>query len=238
MVADGSGAMSYVASVGADHPVVYLRLDETMGMLAVDRSGLGNDATYMTIGAGMIGYATPGALRSDPDPAVALNGAGSLGTGDQAQIQLPGAFNPFTGDFTVEVWVNPRSFPIGGWNEGIFLFEEYLVAGFRIGWSTPGAPALWTNEGGGSSGVTGSTAMMLSAWNYVVVTKAGAQVTIYLQGDVVASSPIVYVTPSTAAENCLGACHGMPTDGSYDELAIYDYALPPDRVAAHYAAGG
>jgi len=29
----------------------------------------------------------------------------------------------------------------------------------------------------------------------------------------------------------------MPSDGVFDELAIYDYALPQARVTAHYATG-
>jgi hypothetical protein len=222
--------------VESDNPVAYLRLDESMGTVAIDRSGHGNNGLYQLDTCATISYGIAGALVGDPDPAIAVSADGNLGNGCVAEVTLPAAFDPFTGDFTVEQWVEPAQVPPGGMMFSIFLFEDYLIAGFRIGWSWEMFPAMWTSQGGGTSSVVGTTALAMDAWSHVVVTKAGTQVTIYLQGAMVAQAAVVYVTPSTAADNCLGGCHGMPSFGAFDELAIYDYALSPERVAAHYAA--
>src|SRR3989442_12331717 len=52
---------SYRASVLADHPVAYWRLDEETGTVMVDASGNGNDGAY----AGAVTLGQPGALASD-----------------------------------------------------------------------------------------------------------------------------------------------------------------------------
>src|SRR2546422_11078822 len=63
---------SYRASVLADHPVAYWRLDEETGTGLVDASGNGNDGTY----AGAVSLGQPGALASDGDTAVGVGPAG------------------------------------------------------------------------------------------------------------------------------------------------------------------
>src|SRR2546430_6231874 len=61
---------SYRASVLADHPVAYWRLDEETGTVMVDASRNGNDGAY----AGAVTLGQPGALASDGDTA-----AGEIG---------------------------------------------------------------------------------------------------------------------------------------------------------------
>src|SRR2546430_16501003 len=66
---------SYRASVLADHPVAYWRLDEETGTVLVDASGNGNDGTY----AGAVTLGPPGALASDSDTAAGVGPAGRPG---------------------------------------------------------------------------------------------------------------------------------------------------------------
>src|SRR2546427_12015435 len=59
---------SYRASVLADHPVAYWRLDEETGTVMVDASGNGNDGAY----AGAVTLGQPGAPASDGGTAVGV----------------------------------------------------------------------------------------------------------------------------------------------------------------------
>src|SRR2546422_5200417 len=63
---------SYRASVLADHPVAYWRLDEETGTVMVDASGNGNDGAY----AGAVTLGQPGALASDGGTAVGVGPGG------------------------------------------------------------------------------------------------------------------------------------------------------------------
>src|SRR2546427_13175021 len=67
---------SYRASVLADHPVAYWRLDEETGTVMVDASGNGNDGAY----AGAVTLGQPGALASDGGTAGGVGPGGGAGS--------------------------------------------------------------------------------------------------------------------------------------------------------------
>ena len=51
--------------------------------------------------------------------------------------------------------------------------------------------------------------------------------------------PLDYMTPPPepgGQGRGFGAFHGMPSANQFDKVAIYDYALPAARIAAHVAA--
>src|SRR3989442_5707000 len=85
---------SYRASVLADHPVAYWRLDEETGTVLVDASGNGNDGTY----AGAVTLGQPGALASDSDTAAGVGPAGGAANVPRT-ASLPG--NPVTDDILI-----------------------------------------------------------------------------------------------------------------------------------------
>src|SRR5438128_7531980 len=87
-------APSYRASVLADHPVAYWRLDEETGTVLVDASGNGNDGTY----AGAVTLGQPGALASDSDTAAGVGPAGGAAS-VASTPSLQG--NPVT----LEIWI-------------------------------------------------------------------------------------------------------------------------------------
>ncbi len=236
---DTSIAQAYPAAVLADHPLAYYRLDEASDTLAAaDVSGHANHGSYELSSGGTATFATGGALVADADldPALLLTGDGNSGGGGVSGMRIPAAIFPSAGDFTVEGWINPRSRPPTGWNDAFFMFEHHMVSGFRIGWTFDLAPELWTTEAGGSSSVYATTPLFLGAWNHLVITKAGGAVSIYVNGALSIQAMVDYVAPSPQelVENCFGACHGMPSDGVFDEVAIYDYALSIARVIAHH----
>jgi hypothetical protein len=227
--------LPYNETVLLDHPVAYYRLDEPSGMVATDSSGHGNDGTYTTSLGGSLSYGRPGALLGDADASLGMSGDGNPGIGGEARLDLP--FDPFGADFTIEVWLDPLAAPTMSYDSSIFVYEQYLVSGFRTGWTDQMLPEIWTNQTGGTADVRSATPLVIGQWHHVVMTKAGGTATIYLQGAVVAAGALDYVAPAASGtQNCLGACEGLPSMGVFDELAIYDYALPAARIAAHYAA--
>src|SRR5213592_584293 len=89
---------SYKASVLADHPVAYWRLDEATGTVMVDASGNGNDGAY----AGAVTLGQPGALASDGDTAAGVGPAGGTASvASTPSLQV----NPVT----IEIWINKRA---------------------------------------------------------------------------------------------------------------------------------
>jgi len=94
---------SYSATILADHPTGYWRLDETANpdgapTAVADDSGNGNGGSY---------YASPtfgatGVLAGDPDTAVALNGSSQYAT-------LGGSYPTGRSAVTLEAWFKPAA---------------------------------------------------------------------------------------------------------------------------------
>ncbi len=235
---DTSVANVYPMAVLEDHPLAYYRLDEaTAATAAVDVSGHGNHAAYDIDFGGTGSFTVTGAILADSDPAVRLDAGGNYGSGGVANVVLPGTVFPWAGEFTIEGWIQPLAAPPQNASASFFVWEHYLHDGFRTGWSEALAPQLWTSESGRDSFVDGTIPLALGAWNHLVFTKRGTSVSIYVDGALSIEATIDYAVPdndNADDENCFGACHGMPSDGVFDELAIYDYALPAARIVAHY----
>jgi len=90
----------------------------------------------------------------------------------------------------------------------------------------------------GQSLVAGRTPLAINAWNHVALVRTGDEVKVYLNGD--ANPEIMTAAPRNFDGNqiVLGArADGYaPFMGRLDEVAVFDSALPPAMVAAHFAA--
>jgi hypothetical protein len=231
----------YQNSVLHDQPLAFYRLNEPSGKVAIDESGGGHDASYQITTTGVINHGKIGALL-DGDSAVFLSGTGNsdLAVSSGAGVRLPRSINPWANDFSVEVFVKP-SIPPDKWHGALFVWEEYKTSGFRTGWTPELVPELWTDEAGGVpiiDIVRSKRAMRADDFNHLVFVHRGATFLIYQDGVEVASKVIYYVPPNNVrvSDPGLGAGHGMPSDGVFDELSIYDYALSPEQIAVHAAA--
>jgi concanavalin A-like lectin/glucanase superfamily protein len=212
----------------ADHPVGYWRLGESAGVTAAADAAGSNPGTYSAVTLGTAG-AVPG------DSAATFAGAGVVTIPATSVLDLSSALS-------VEAWVNPTA---GSENGGIF---EKTVGG------RTNTQYLLFLEGGaikfrgrlaGRSGTNTATGPALAAgtWSHVVGTFDGATLRLYVNGALVASAGSSALASGSGAAfiGRLGAEGGSPSiypfSGALDDVAVYNTALSPARVLAHYAGG-
>ena len=219
---------AYAAAVRADRPLGWWRLDERSGTKAKDEAAA-HDGTYV----GSVTFRAAGAIVGDPDTAVALDGtSGALRIADTFDASG-------TQPFSIELWLNPTS-----------TSGDHRLASRRTGNSETGYRFMFSGdqlrlERWQDGGLSGAAALAplpkLNRWTHVVGTYNGAVLRIYADGAEVGSgSSPGAVSASSAifvwASNSLADADYFA--GSVDELAIYDHALEPDRIAAHTRAAG
>lgn len=226
---------SYAGLVLASAPRMYYRMSETAGTVAVDASGKGFDGEYVAdLGTILLGQ--PGAT-TDGDTGVLLDADGNLGPRTQAELVVDPANNDWAGDFTVEVFVRPITAPPAGTASSIFVCEDYLNNGFRLGWYFTSALQFWTDQAAGTSTGTASITLSYAQYNHVALVHSGTSFIVYQDGNpVITIADASDYVPADAGSDCgLGSFHGMPANGVYDELAIYNRALTQAELAAHLA---
>lgn len=219
---------AYPATVLADNPIAYYRLDEAMGATAFDSSGNGRHGSF----TGGPDFGAAGALAA---PTAATHWDGS-------SFMVTPAL-PFQPDLTAEVWGRSDA---SVWNTFGWLGSARGANGFIIH-PAPGSSTVnyyVVNSSGVFTFVGNVVPADITAWHHYVLTydnATGATVG-YLDGQSVFSVSIAAglrnTTPSAVHagfDNCCGGTRfGL---GATDELAIYGTVLSPARVLAHYNAG-
>src|SRR4051794_6062875 len=214
---------AYAATIVADNPTSYWRLDETSGTTAADQRAA-NPGTYS---AGVT-LNRPGAT-ADGDPAVDLNGtSGYLRVADAASLRLA------DGPFSLEAWVNRptlgATFP--GDQEQLFDKSD---GGYQV--NIQNNVVHFAQAAGLDIAV--ATKAMGTGWHHIVVTKNGPTANIYQDGVDVTGTVTNRTLVDGAGPLIVGARRGAASaflDGFLDEVAVYRSALSATQVAAHYAA--
>jgi RHS repeat-associated protein len=221
--ATGGDLSTYTANVSADRPVGYWRLGEPSGQ-ATDSSGNAHPTTV----ANAITYGVAGAIAGDSDTAMGFNGTSSY-----LSIPYTASLAPSTA-VSLEIWMKT------GANPGVIAVlldteNSACSKGAKLNFDSTGHaqfqidPLLVL-----TSGVLG-----LNAWHHVVGTYDGTYQRLYVDGSLVAGpTPATYVA-NDGGNITIGALTNVTTNfwnGSLDEPAIYNYALSPARVMAHFMA--
>lgn len=214
----------YVSEVLADSPVAYYRLGEMSGTVAKDSSGNGRDGTY--VGGVSLGRA---GFVDDDDPAILSDGTtGYVDLGDVAALK--------PAYVSAEVWV--RTTDTNGMlvacPTGFYGYDIWIDAG-------TGKPRLELD--GVNLPVTSGTSVTAindGRPHHLVGTYDGARGKLYVDAVLVvdfayAGGALQYAAGSVCINNRIGDSERRIA-GTLDEVAIYDYALSADRIAAHYAA--
>lgn len=217
-----------------DRPVLYLRLGEPTGAsVAYDEIEAGTTATYQRVSS------ASGALLSDPNTAAAF-ASGSL----ISITSLP----DFAAQehFSIEAWIKPESLLAdasayahvltGVKIDGSGLRQGY---GLFIGNTTYGFGVERFVDDKNVKAVV-ATPPPTTRFSHVVATYDGMTLTVYTDG--IAGPSNTDTRPLKSAvvlPGFVGGASAASPDfvGVLDEIAVYDHALTPERVHAHYMKG-
>ncbi|HEV3136689.1 MAG TPA: LamG domain-containing protein, partial [Pirellulales bacterium] len=220
------------------------------GMLsfAGDVQPVSPSATYQTgVTRGAEGPRAPALPGFEGDnKAAGFSGIDKAPDDDRLTAQLP-VFG--SGDYTLELWLyntrdlgQPNSPAISGYfysrpgtpSPGNSQPGDHLgIGGIE---SSPRDKLFFYN---GQSLVSGRTTISLNAWHHIALVRAGDDVKVYLDGDV--ASPEIQATAAknfNASQIFLGTrSDGFgPFQGRLDEVAVFDAAVAPAQIAAHFNA--
>jgi hypothetical protein len=223
---------SYRKAILADAPLAYWRFGEQSGTIANDETGNGNAAV---IGSGVT-WNAGGALKNDPNTAVHLSGAQGL--------EVAGQFD-FSGTepYSLEAWVHPDTAFDGSYRH---LFFKDNVVQPSTGREEYGV-YLHDSDGLVFERYVAGTATKLHAplpalneWAHVVAAYDGSRLALYVNGLSVDAANDARPQASKSGPEFLGCktFEYVSVQGSLDEFAIYNYALSPAQVAAHWKASG
>ena len=226
--APSTAAKTYSATVLADGPVAYWRMDETSGSTMADASGHANNGRY----AGAYALGQTGAIAGDGNTAVGFDGqSGAASVVNSSTLQV--------NTITIEIWINKKTDTEygayvaknfeggGGAGSGWFQLVNSHHDGrleFRV--TSDGAPAV----------VSRST-FALNTWYYVVATYDGTVARLFVNGKLDSSLKVTALPKQTADPLFIGRrTDGLFNNALVDEVAIYPVALSADRIAAHWRA--
>jgi hypothetical protein len=235
--------VTYTSVVLADNPVAYYRFSEASGTTAANSAAVSGaiNGTY-TNGVSLNQPSLAG-LTPAPVTAAGFNGANNyvLASG----LNGPGA-NQVNGlNFTLETWIrttaNSPTGTQGFEGNGLIYADVGGVANDYILAVLNNRAAFFV--GNPDMTITGTQALNDGAWHHVVATRAvtggSSALALYVDGALDATG----TSSNTLAliGNPDVALGGNLRDGRYftglmDEVALYNAALTPARVQAHYLA--
>ena len=166
-------------------------------------------------------------------------------TGGRVKAQVPKLDNTYS----VELWVRNElpvdSRPVTGYlfSRGVDEAKGAPGDSLGIGGNHANRGQLFVFNGNQRNEVVaGMTRIKPGSWSYVVMIRQGQRITVYLNGD--PKPEIAADLPITYPAGCAGILLGGRNDnfanlqGMLEEVAVYDRALTPKEVKAHFDASG
>ena len=215
---------TYDSVILSDRPSNYWRLGETTGTTAVDLVGGAN------------GVISGGVTLNQPGP-----GAGNVAM----------TFNGTTGKILTPVVVIPTTWTLEAWVRTTVTSQIPIVSNRMAPYTGDQSLAITitnkvlisstSNVGGGQTGdATGTKIVADGQWHHIVVVLGLTSWAAYVDG---VFDPLnVQPTGTNIGSRVHQLGIGFDSDtagfwsGSLDEVAIYQYALTPAQIRAHYAA--
>jgi hypothetical protein len=152
----------------------------------------------------------------------------------------------FSGDFTIDMWVNFASLTstvpgdpsvligndegsgdLNKWFFGVGNDTGDLVLSFHI--NGPASGSHWL--------VNVPFAPLVGQWYHLGVTRSGTTYAIYVDGDRAFSEVSAVAIPNPNAPLTIGQAEGLQTHALIDEVEIFNRALNPGEMAAIHDAG-
>ena len=218
---------TYSATVLADHPVAFWRMDETTGTTMADATGNANNGHY----AGIYTLGQPGAVGGGT-AAVAFDGqSGAASVLSSSSLQV--------NTVTIEAWINKRS----DTEYGVYVAKNFEPGGgagsgwFQLLNSHHNGKVEFRVTSDGWPSVVSNTTLALNTWYYVVATYDGSTAKLYVNGKPDGTLKVTAVPKQTADPLFIGRrMDGLFNDAALADVAIYATALSADRIAAHWQA--
>ncbi len=216
----------YVQAVLADGPSLYYRFEEASGSIAKDEMG-NHPGTHRAGDVLAVAGAFPGSS------AMGLSG------GTQGGVD-PGDIFDFDGTaaFTLEAWFRPDRYD----GEYRFLIhhneESTLRQSYGIYVQTNNGLVFERYVDGDGRGAAVPLPAR-SSWHHIVGVYDGAHLQLFLDGTLASSAPDLRSAKKKSSVLQIGWGWGDGSGvlrGTLDEVAIYEKALAPERIAAHFEA--
>ncbi len=228
---DSPAGHIYTDAVLADQAVVYYRLGETAGAVAVDSAG-NQPGTY--VGGVMLNQTS--LLTADANASVALNGStGHIVVPDNALLHS-------VDSLSLEAWVNLDV--VGTWQTIFFKDQAFFLKVSPLGtlwfsyWDLPPVteevpapvPTQYSYEI--------PQALIPGVTYHIMVTLDPTWMRGLIDGvELIAlGTPGLNINPSTSTLYIGRSAVGEYLDGRIDEAAVYTHGLSPERAAYHFAA--
>lgn len=245
--------ITYADIILADGPIAFFRFEETGGSVATNSGTSGTNAVYYTGDEATPGEGgTPSEAKGDPGPRPPEflgfdpeNRAATFGgSATQDWIDTKNQYLNNLGAFSLEYWVKPTirvSDPdTFGDRIGIVGQNDAVEYGFI----NENTIQIWTPA---SSGGSLDTAYSFpdNEWHHIATIADGRSIKNYYDGKLVGT------VNSTGQINSYGSSTffvhiggggvfdvtGNYFTGQIDEVAIFNKAIPAERIAAHFQAG-
>jgi hypothetical protein len=225
-LASSTARADYVAEVLADTPIGFWRFEENAGS-AIDSSGNGRNGTYMN---GVTPGLFPGALS--------IGGKSAAFDGASGFVDLPGSWGgPTMTEMTLEAWVNPANPVTGDFQAILAGHDPNSFAHFQL--FSAGNMGFYAGGGFVSAPIVPATPT--ETWRHVVMTAKSGETKVYVDGvqfGATVTTPFTNVDESSNVDIGIGHLGTRWFNGLLDEVAIYNTALSPARVLAHFEAAG
>jgi glucose/arabinose dehydrogenase len=222
-----SAGADYRAQAVNDGPVGYWRLGESGGTTAGDETGA-NPGTYQ--GAPTLGLA--GALASNSNTAASFNGSSQY-----VNVPSSASLNVSSG-VTVEAWAKPAAMPGLGNSGTIAMKATDPPYAYWLQVTDNDRAKFGVGIGGVNRPISAGGVVTTGSWYHLVGTYDGSIQRLYVNGALVASQPLTGSVDSVAGNFRIGTTRATEWfNGAIDEVAVYNKALTPAQVQAHYIAG-
>jgi hypothetical protein len=227
---------SFATNILQSGPIAYWRLNETNGPAAVNigSKGVEYEAGYQ----GDITLGVPGP-RPPEFPIFEQDNLAPYFNGTDAYVNGPYELLDDMAEFTLAGWIKPTSAPAG--RTGLFGQNDAIEFGFH----DANTLALYPVLDNGNFGVLEAPySFPVNEWHFVTATGGNGLLAIYVDGILVASTP-VSTSKFGASEYDFNIGGGGVFDesgnffcGQLDEVAVWDRMLSSNEVAALVSGGG
>lgn len=225
----------YVDEVLADSPTAFYRLDDTLGLVMLDRSPNLRAGAYSATG---ILLNQDGAIIVEADgtynPCARFDGTNGRATASDAGMPTGNA------DRTIECWIYCTALPTANpaWLAGYGGDPAIAQQAFWLYLDTAGILGIASSAG--ATPCPATNAIVLNRWYHVVGKNSGNNLTLYING-------YVEATGTTALATILGgtfsigrspaAANPRAFTGLIDDVSLMPSALSDARVQTRYRAG-